>query len=390
VRWWSRGADFIPSTWTQRFAGATLCGLLFMAVQLDWFGLAPGASQDLIVQATLLALVGSFALRVSPVGAAVGLALAFVAIFVDQATAGIGITPLRFAPPPDFWFVTLPRVCLTWAAFPLLTWAFSRLAPPLAGGVAIGAALVTLPFIRYDPSPTIVNALLAPGPGRFVVLAVPWLALCVLTAVIATATLFLERSRPLALAPVVAALVAVTIALPLSTNVLRDAAAARGIALDPAAGGPLTEVSVRATAADPVTPIFTWDGERILLGQFLFPFRTGVTSRAALTFMPGVTPEVAPGSHQIGVQLGDDHRQAQFTIVPPSGLAITLADDRTVVVHGPANGPLRLLVDGPDGPELLDVTLDAGGAWRSPLALTQGRYRIIGQSGTAWNAMEVQ
>lgn len=389
MSWWSPLSTRVASTWTQRFAGATLCALLFTAVQLDWFGLAPGASQNLLVEAALLALVGLFALVVSPVGAAVGLAIAFVAIFVDQATAAIGITPLRFAPPPDFWTATLPRVCVAWAAFPLLTWAFSRVLPRLVGGLAIAGALLALPFIRYDPSAALVNALLAPGPGRFVVLTVPWLSLCVLTALLATATLLIARTRARALAPVLATLIAITVALPVGTNAIRDAQAEHGVAVDPPSGGPLTEVSVRANSTEPATPIFTWDGQRVLLGQFLFPFRTGVTSRATLTFLPAVTTAIDPGSHRVGVQLGGDQRQGQFSVVAAGGVDIALADDRTVVVHGPANGPLRMFVDGPDGPELLDVAFDTGGVWRSALPLPQGHHRIVGQSGNAWNVVEV-
>lgn len=59
-------------------------------------------------------------------------------------------------------------------------------------------------------------------------------------------------------------------------------------------------------------------------------------------------------------------------------------------MRGGAFQPLRVLVDGIEGRQLLDVALDASGNWRSPLPLPSGSFRIFGQSGLAWTVIDVQ
>ncbi len=389
-RTWPRRVELMSTSWTQRFTWATLSALLFGAVQLNWFGMVPGASDSLLAQVALLTVIGVVALLVSPLGMALGLAVAFVVIFVNQATAGIGIAPLRFAPPPEFWTVSLPRIALTWAAFPLLTALLARLLPQLAAGMAVGAALLTLPFIRYDPSSELVQSILSPSAGRFVVLAVPWLPLVGLTALVTSGALVLYRFRPRALVAAAMALSALTLALPLSANVVRETQLTHGVVLEPRAGGPLTNVFVGANAAEPVTPILNWDGQRVVVNDALLPLRTGVTTRAALRFLPVVAEDFSAGPHRIELQLGNLRRLASFTILPQGGLRLSLASDRTVVIQGEAHRPLRVFVAGAPGFELLDVVLDADGVWRSPRALDQGEYRIVAQSEAAWNAIKVR
>jgi hypothetical protein len=385
------GEPHEPWNWTQRFVGASLLSLLLAAVQLNWFGLLPGTNSDLLTQGALLALIGLFALRISPVGMAVGLVVAYVAIFVDQATAGIGITPLRFTPGAEFWTITLPRVCLTWMAFPLLTWTVSRFAPPLAGGLVIGASLLVLPFIRYDPAPSLLNALLVPGPGRFLVLAVPWLQLCTLVAVLASAVLWLRRVRPQKMPAVVAALVVVTIVLPLATRATRELEASVNIAVSPSSGGPLTEVTVRAGFQDARTPILTWDGERVLRDALLAPLHVGITARAELSFLPASVARSGPGPHEVGVRMGTDSRAGSFHVVSPGGLSLRTDRERRVLIQGVPLQPLRVFVDGDtDGPQLLDVAFDTSGVWRSPLALPTGQFRIIAQSDGSWDMLVVR
>jgi len=374
--------------WTARFTVGGLLALLFASVQLNWFGLLPGASQQLAVQAALLTLVGLFSQRVSPIGMAIGLALAFVAIFVDQATAGIGITPLRFTPPSEFWTVTLSRVIVTWVVFPPLAWLIGRVLPPQACGLAVALALLPLPFIRYDNPGATIAALLDPGPGRYVVLSVPWFALCAIVALVATAAIVLTQRRPQAARPMFAAFAAAVLVIPLASTALATQQAASGLAIEPTSGGPLTEVQVRATFAAAGTPLFAVDGQRVVRNQYLFPFRTGVTADAKATFLPGATGALSAGAHAVTVQLGGERRETSYRLVAPGGISLALDADRHVVVAGRAGAALRLLVDGPEGPELVDVSFDPAGAWRSSLALPKGAIQVIAESDGAWEALD--
>ncbi|MDQ6859341.1 MAG: hypothetical protein M3Z65_10130 [Chloroflexota bacterium] len=374
--------------WTARFTVGALLALLFGAVQLNWFGLLPAASQELSVQAALLTLIGLFALRISPVGMAFGLAAAFVVIFIDQATAGIGITPLRFTPPSDFWTVNLTRVVVTWAAFPLLAWLIGRLVPSVAGGIAVAIALIPLPFIRYDNPAATLAALLDPGPGRYVVLTVPWLALCAAVALVATVAVLVTERRATGARPLFAVLAAVTLLVPLAIAAITTQQAAIGLAIEPPSGGPLTEVQVRATFVDAGTPIFAVDGKRVIRNQFLAPLRTGVTADARATFLPGAADALSAGARAVTVQLGAERRSSNYRLVPPGGVSLTLDPDRHVVVVGRPGAGLRLLVDGADGPELVDVSFDPAGSWRSPLPLPDGVFRVIAQSDEAWAVLD--
>lgn len=375
-------------TWTQCFAGVSALSLLFAAVQLNWFGLLRGTNEDLLVEAALLTLVGLFALRVSALGMAAGLAVAFIAIFVDQATAGIGIQPLRFAPPTAYWTLTLTRVCVTWMAFPLSIWALSRFTPRPLHGIVIGAALLPLPFIRHEPINWVVDVLVSPMPGRYVVLAVPWLHLCVFVALLASAALLLWQRRSQVMPALVAALTLVTVVLPVGAFVTHEFQAASAVRLVPTSGGPLTEVSLTMAFATPGSPIFAWDGERLIRNSNLAPIRTGMTTRAELTFLPATASNVEPGPHRLAGRAGDEERVTSFVIVPPGGLTVNIDADRGVLVTGPPNRPLRIYVDGEDGPQLLDVSLDGAGQWRSSLPLPAGPFSLIAQSGIAWRALE--
>jgi len=373
--------------WTTRFTVGALLVLLFVAVQLNWFALLPSTSDQLLVQAALLTLIGLFALRVGPVGMALGLAFAFVAIFVDQATAGIGITPLRFTPPSEFWTVNLARVVITWMAFPLLTWAAGRVLPSYAGGLAVAVALLPLPFIRYDNPASTLAALLAPATGRYVVLGVPWFALCALVALLATIGVLILQRRPHLARSFVGLLATAVLVVPLASTLIATEQAASGVILEPASGGPLTEVQVRATFADAGTPLFTLDGRRVTHNQFLFPLRTGVTADARATFLPATAGALAPGAHRVTVQLGSERRESNYRLVAPGGIALTLDGEQHLIVSGRPGAALRVLADGADGPELLDVTFDSSGSWRSPLPLSDAQVNVIAQSDGAWGMM---
>jgi hypothetical protein len=375
-------------SWTARFTAVSVLALLFAAVQLNWFGLLPQTSGQLPVQAALLTLIGVFALRVSPLGMAIGLAVAFVSIFLDQATAGIGVTPLRFTPPSEFWTLNLSRVVLTWAAFPLLVWALGRILPPMAGGVAVAIALLPLPFIRYDNPGAIAEALATPASGRYLVLAVPWLLLCGAVAVLATLTVAIRLRRTALTGLVAAALAAATLIVPVGSIVITTQRAAAGVVVEPSAGGPLTEVHLRATFRAAGTPVFSFDDQRIVRNQYLFPLRTGVTETADTSFLPGaVAAALAPGAYRLMVQMGDERRESSYELVPPGGLSLSLSAERHVIATGGAGAHLRVLVQGPEGPELADVTLDRTGSWRSPLALPAGSFRIIAETDEGWTAM---
>jgi hypothetical protein len=385
---WARQEQPERWSWTARFTAASLLALLFATVQLNWFGLLPPTSGQLPVQAALLTLIGVFALRVGPLGMAIGLALAFVSIFLDQATAGIGVTPLRFTPPSEFWTINLSRVVVTWAAFPFVVWALGRVLPAIAGGVAVGIALLPLPFLRYDNPAAIAEALATPASGRYVVLAVPWLLLCAAVAVLATVTVAIRLRRTAFTGLFAVALAVTTLLVPVGSMVVSAQQADSGVVVEPSAGGPLTEVHVRATFRAAGTPVFSFDEKRIVRNQYLFPLRTGVTETADTSFLPGVVATtLAPGAYRVTVQVGDERRESSYELVPPGGLSLALGDDRHVIATGGPSAHLRVLVQGIDGPELEDVTLDRTGSWRSPLALPEGSFRIIAETDHGWSAI---
>jgi hypothetical protein len=87
--------------------------------------------------------------------------------------------------------------------------------------------------------------------------------------------------------------------------------------------------------------------------------------------------------------MGTDARVAHFQLVSPGGLTIAVDADRMVLIHGSPLQPLRVLVDGGDGPQLLDVSFDGAGLWRSPVGLPAGEFRIVAQSGQAWGALDL-
>ena len=380
--------------WTRRFALSAGLSLLFFLVLANWLGTLPNTGTNILVCAALLALVGLYAVRVSPVGIGLGLFLALFALNADQATLALGLPQLPAGIQNDYWFTNILPAAAVWSAFPMLARVIAGRLPRPLGGVAVGLALLPLPALRYFLRPDVLGDIyLRPRPGNFAILPVPWLAAVGLTTVLATlALLFIQRP---ALGPmrrfVIPALVAITLIVPVIDTVNTEAYLRAGLDVQPSRGGPLTQVTVRARLGTDAAAQVTWDDGLVTTGAFLQPLRPfayGGITRADV--LPALSDH-RPGTHQLGLRAGDDARRAVFEIVAPSGLQITLVESHVLVSGGAPNAELDILTVGPSGPELLHRRFDASGSWRSPLALADASsVTVVAQSGDTWASLNAQ
>jgi hypothetical protein len=379
-------------SWTRRFALAAGLGGLFFLVLSNGLGLLASSSTNLIVAAALMTLIGWYAVRVSAIGAAIALFLALFALSADQATIALGLPALPAETPDDYWLRSTLPAAAVWAAYPLLARALAMRLPRMLAGIAIGMALLPLPALRYFLEPgRLADVYLHPQPGNFAILPVPWLELVALATLLSAAAIA-ATARPRwqrFTRVVVPLLVVLTIAVPIAATASTEAQLRSGLEVSPNQGGPLTQITVRArmTTTD-TTAALQWDGRPVTTGAFLEPLRPftfGGVTRAA--FLPAVTDAQA-GTHLITLRAGDEQRQATFVLTPPSGLAITVSDGYVVISGGSPGAELTVLTIGSTGPERLTRTLDASGAWRSPLAPTDpSQLTIFAQSGDAWAAL---
>lgn len=377
-------------SWTARFWISVGLGGLFLGSELNWLGALPGTTTNLVAQATALALFGLFALRGSALGMAIALFVAIWVLTVDQATLAIGVVPLRFTPPADYWTTEVLRSAVTWAAYPLLARAFALRLPTLARGLAALAALVLLPFIRFNDWQAVAMGIIDPRTGQVVLLSVPWLPLALLTAALVSAALVWTQARlvrrPLALAA--AGLLMVAVLAPAAVAAVQASAEVSGVRIEPNHGGPLTTV-VASTRIDQAGDAeLRWSGET-LPPSLLSAGVSGPGSRRA-SFLPAVATDLSPGPHEIVIAVGALRRTGNFELLPPSDLSIALEDGHVVISGGPPARACRVFTIGPGGTELIDVVLDARGSWRSPLAVPSGlQLRVVAQSGTAWAQREL-
>ena len=381
-------------SWTRRFALSAGLSLLFFLVLSNWLGALPNAGTNVVVCAALLALVGLYAIRVSPLGTSLGLFVGLFAIFADQATLALGVPQLPTGIPDDYWFTNVLPPAAAWLVFPLLARLIGARLPRLLGGVAIGLALLPLPAIRYALRPEVLaDIYLRPRPGNFAMLPVPWLALVGVTTVLATVTL-LFIGRP-ALGPlkrfVIPSLAALTLIVPVADTMSTEARLRFDLDVQPSRGGPLTPVTVRARIGSDVAAQVTWDDALITTGVFLQPLRPFTFGGATRVDVLPALSDHRPGTHQVGLRAGDDARRATFEVVAPSGLQITIVESHVLVSGGAPSGELDILTVGPGGPELLHRRFDASGSWRSPLALADASsVTVIAQSGDTWASLNAQ
>lgn len=378
-------------SWTRRF-GLTLglCALFFMLFA-GWLGLLPDTVTNLVAAAAVLSLIGLYAVRGGAVGIGLGLFVVLFALNADQATIALGTPASRSGLPTSYWLTNILPTALVWLAFPVIARLLARRLPPILSGLAIGLALLALPALRYINRPDLfVDVYLHPRPGNFAILPVPWPSLVALVTIFATvAVLLLQRPQPSLRRAAVGALIAATILAPGFDAAASGVRLRTSVDVQPAAGGPLTPVTVRARLATDDVPILLWDGQPVTTGAFLEPLRPFVFAGATRAdFLPGLEA-MDPGRHEVSITAGNDRRASPFVLNAPSGLHIALADGHVVVSGGAPNGELDMLTLGSAGPELLHRHLDGAGTWRSPLRLDDAAaFRVIAQSGDAWAVLD--
>ncbi len=375
-------------SWTQRLGLGVLSALGLMAIETEWFGLLPGSSRNLVADSCVLALIALYA-RVSAVGAASALFGALWVLYLDQATVGLGVPPLPFVPPADFWITTVLRASLAWGAFGLLTGLAGRRAPYRAVGLVAAAALLLLPFLRYSEWDSVISALAHPFGQLFVVLSVPWLPLVALTAIVAAAASVAPSARRVT---VVVAVALVAVGAPLTAYATDELRLGAGLDVAPPTAGPLDAVTLR-TRFDPGAAIEAfWDGAPMRSGPALAarPIRLG--SVTSFTFYPAAQAALTPGAHRVALVAGLDARQGAFTLLPPAdGLEIVVAADGRVVVRGQAAERIRVAVRADSGElQIFEPVMDGSGEWHADLPLPAGHFRLIAQSGSRWTAIDVE
>ncbi len=379
-------------SWTRRF-GVTLglCALFFMLFA-GWLGVLPDTLTNLSAAAAVLVLIGLYAVRVGSVGIGLGLLMTLFVINADQATIGLGTPASRSSLAATYWFTNILPTAVVWMSFPILARVVSRRLPSFLSGLAIGLALLPLPALRYITRPDLfVDVYVHPRPGTFAILPLPWPSLVALVTVLATvAVLLLQRPMPVLRRLTVGALIAVTLVAPIIDAAATGIRLRTSIDVQPAAGGPLSHVTVRATVETDDPAVVLWDGQPVTTGAFLEPLRAvvfaGATRAAVLPGLQGLTP----GQHEVAIAAGTDRRVGSYQLTAPAGLQIALTDGHVVVSGGAPNAELDMLTIGSAGPELLHRHFDGAGIWRAPLALAgTAAVRVIAQSGDTWTSLVV-
>ena len=379
-------------SWTRRF-GLTLglCALLFMLFA-GWLGVLPAALTNLGAAAAVLTLIGLYAVRVGSLGIGLGLFVVLFLINADQATIGLGTPASRSGLAATYWFTNILPTALVWMSFPIVARLLARRLPSMLSGIAIGVALLPLPALRYITRPDLfVDVYVHPRPGTFAILPLPWPSLVALVTILATiSVLLLQRPIPVLRRLTVGALIATTLLAPLIDAEVTGLRLRTSIDVQPAVGGPLTQVMVRASIETDDPALVQWDGQPVTMGAFLEPlhaFAFAGATRAAV--LPGLEALV-PGQHEVAITAGTDRRVGSYELIASAGLQIALSDGHVVVRGGAPNAELDLLTIGSAGPELLHRHFDGTGVWRSPLTLAEtAAVRVIAQSGDAWTSLVV-
>jgi len=379
-------------SWTRRF-GLTLglCALFFMLFA-GWLGVLPATATNLGAAAAVLTLIGLYAVRVGSLGIGLGLFVVLFLINADQATIGLGTPGSRSGLAATYWFTDILPTALVWMSFPIVARLLARRLPSMLSGIAIGVALLPLPALRYVTRPDLfVDVYVHPRPGTFAILPLPWPSLVALVTILATiGVLLLQRPIPVLRRLTVGALIATTLLAPLIDAEVTGLRLRTSIDVQPAVGGPLTQVMVRASIETDDPALVQWDGQPVTMGAFLEPlhaFAFAGATRAAV--LPGLQALV-PGQHEVAITAGTDPRVGSYELNAPAGLQIALSDGHVVISGGAPNAELDLLTIGSAGPELLHRQFDGTGVWRSPLTLAEtAAVRVIAQSGDAWTSLVV-
>lgn len=371
--------------WTQRFVVGAALVLLYVLIQVDWLGLVPGTSTNLLAQATWVALAGWMAVRLGAVGLAIGFFIAVFGLFIDQLTIAFAVPPMATGLPDDYWMSNTLRVAASLALYPLAVRALATRLPPPLKFVAIPLVLLVLPFVRGFDFPEHVLRALSTGSAGLLV-AVPWLQLVVVATGLAIGIEIVAArigaSHPLRTA-IVFALVA-TLVVPGSQAAADSLARSTGVLVRPSEGGPLDTVRLETASGEPSVVLAVWDGVDALDpdGQPVRGFtREGI---ATAIVVPALQPELRPGAHTVGLRIGATTRTATYRVTPANSLRISL-DERVIVVGGGRGGAsVQLLVLGPNGAEQFTAQFDAKGGWRSDRPLPPGSFLVICQEGSTW------
>jgi len=374
--------------WTWRFALGVLVALGLMAIETDWFGLLPGSSASVIACGCVLALIALYALNVSIVGAAAALFAALWTLYLDQATVGLGVGPLPFAAPTDFWTSTVLRAAAAWAASALLLGVAARRLPVWGGGIAAAGSLLVLPFLRYNQWDAIVASYADPFGRHGVMLTAPWLPVVFVTGVVVTLGGFTPRALRGIAAVGIAAIAVGVPAVGLAYDQVRLATA---LEITPAMAGALDQVMVRTKFVDDPQAVALWDGQEIFATGGMPPRPVAASGVTSLSFYPGAQPQITPGVHELVLAAGPDLRRGSFVLTASGDRPqITLEADGRVAIRGTPNATMRLLVrDAAETSQLIGVSLGPSGTWRSALPLPAGHFRLIAQEETQWNSVEV-
>jgi hypothetical protein len=374
-------------SWTRRFFLGVLIALALMAIETDWFGLLPGASGNVIASGCVLALVALYAIKVSVVGAAVSLFAALCTLYLDQATVGLGVGPLPFTPPPDFWASTVLRAAGAWAASALLLGGAARPLPAWGKGIAVVGSLLFLPFLRYDQWGAVIAAYADPFGQHGVMLTAPWLPVVFVAALVVTMAMLIP---PPFNGVAAVAIASVALGVPAVGLAYDQVRLATGLAITPAMAGPLDQVMVRTKLGDDRQAVALWDGHEISSVSEMLSRPITVGGLTSFLFYPGAQPQLAPGVHEVALAAGSDIRRAPITLsASGDNPRITLEADSHVAIRGTPNAPVLLMVsDGRGTSQLIRISLDSAGTWHSALPLPPGRFRLIAQEGTRWSSLD--
>jgi len=374
-------------SWTRRFAFGVLIAVALMAIETDWFGLVPGASGNVIASGSVLALVALYAINVSVMGAGVSVFAALWALYLDQATVGLGVGPLPFTAPTDFWTSTVLRAAGAWAVSALLLGAAARRLPVWGRGIAVAGSLLVLPFLRYDQWGAVVAAYADPFGRHGVMLTAPWLPVVSVAAFVVSIAMLTPRSLR-GIAAITIAVIAVGV--PAAGFAYDQVRLGTALAVTPAMGGPLDQVTVRTKFGDDRPTVALWDGHEISSAGDMIPRPITAGGATSFVFYPGAQPQLAPGRHEVALASGPDTRRASFALTAPGdNPRITLEADGYVAIRGTPNAAIRLMVtDGVETSQVIGVFLDATGTWHSALPLPAGRFGLIAQEGTRWSSVD--
>lgn len=386
---WSMPADR-RLAWTPRLVGGAGVVILYALVQLDWLGLVPGTSTNLLAQATWVALAGWWALRVGALGIGLGFLVAVFALFLDQMTLAIAVSPAPTGLPDDYWISNTLRVALALALYPLGARALGSRLPRALAPLALPVVLVALPFLRWFDAPGLVVQAITGGTAG-VLVPVPWLPLVAVASVLALgADLVTSRgwfTRPVLVSSL--AVVLATLVVPTAQAAAEAYVRTSAVLVTPSAGGPLETVRLETSSNEIRAGSVLWDeGEAHGLGPQ--PVRSFWRAGIATAFVtPALQPDLAPGAHPVALRIGDTTRIGEYRLAPPGGLDLKFEARVLVVSGGQPRAILRVLIVGAAGPEQFTAELDDAGTWHATRALPAGSFRVVCQSGSHWAELDI-